>query len=672
MEEEEIPEPSVLDFSLEESLRTCVQNLGQQELPHPTARDLLQEQNVRTLGGTAENKGPADLTTEDPLLDDEIFILVLYPSDDYNAPLLGRKERLQLTPYGSLGSGLDDRGYEAISYTWGTNAYGGLISIDGNDLPIPFNLELALLRIRDDEQERRIWVDAVCINTPNLVERSHRFSKVRQIFQNAETVLIWLGEESENNPGALRFLSSTKTWNMSNEPSDKYLAMMWQSLQEFLMHAYFTRVCVVQEIVVARRIIVLHGTDSLDWTTMREAITIFYRRLVDRKIESEDANAKVSRAISFVSNIDKCSHWIGGHGAYRGTWSPALNLEELVFMFSTTESSDPRNKIHSLLSIAVDVDAWESNERFPEDSRTWEEIQKVFYMSCMKYSQSLDVIFRPWRQHQSSPWLLHQANDSEYTASLIGAPPGESPYSLFRGYTLSSELKSLNVLGDDRIHTSAYLFDEVETVTDAHDTLDVPLPRRWLSKIGRLRGSQFVHNLLPKTIEEDHETIFKLVCFLKDMANDSENDEDYFHNLKYGVPPVTEQHYAFEPNPPDYEPVLDNDFLMHRFTCSVDEDCLEDAVCLERIPKRIDRPVPWNHSDAPDLGIGWGLQLEEGYSNRVCMAFLVGILVSAIMGVVWSIVAKDLQSGFVVASWMVTSEAIMVGAVQLLLIFRAI
>jgi hypothetical protein len=143
-------------------------------------------------------------------------------------------------------------------------------------------------------------------------------------------------------------------------------------------------------------------------------------------------------------------------------------------------------------------------------------------------------------------------------------------------------------------------------------------------------------------------------------------------SLKYGVPPVTEQHYAFEPSPPEYEPVLDNDFLMHRFTCSMDEDCLDDTVCFERIPKRMDRPVPWDHSDAPDLGIGWGLQLEEGYSNRVCIVLLVGVFVSAVIGAIWSIFAKDLQSGFVVASWMVTSEAILVGTVQLLLILRAV
>jgi hypothetical protein len=104
----------------------------------------------------------------------------------------------------------------------------------------------------------------------------------------------------------------------------------------------------------------------------------------------------------------------------------------------------------------------------------------------------------------------------------------------------------------------------------------------------------------------------------------------------------------------------------------MDEDCLDDAVCFERIPKRMDRPVPWDHSDAPDLGIGWGLQLEEGYSNRVCIVLLVGVFVSAVIGAIWSIFAKDVQSGFVVASWMVTSEAILVGTVQLLLILRTV
>jgi hypothetical protein len=135
---------------------------------------------------------------------------------------------------------------------------------------------------------------------------------------------------------------------------------------------------------------------------------------------------------------------------------------------------------------------------------------------------------------------------------------------------------------------------------------------------------------------------------------------------------VTEQHYSLEPNPPGYEPAFDNDFLMHRFTCSVNQECLDDDICFQQFAKHINGPVPQDPSGKPDSNTGWGMQLEEGYSHRVCIVLLVGVVVSAVVGLSWSICVRDLQSGFVIASWIVTSEAVVVGSLQLLLFLRAI
>ena len=44
---------------------------------------------------------------------------------------------------------------------------------------------------------RRIWVNAMCINQADLDERSKQVSRVKNIYQQAFNIVIWLGEGNE-------------------------------------------------------------------------------------------------------------------------------------------------------------------------------------------------------------------------------------------------------------------------------------------------------------------------------------------------------------------------------------------------------------------------------------------------------------------------------------------
>jgi hypothetical protein len=41
---------------------------------------------------------------------------------------------------------------------------------------------------------RTIWIDAICINQQDISERTQQVQFMRCIYENAEQVLIWLGE----------------------------------------------------------------------------------------------------------------------------------------------------------------------------------------------------------------------------------------------------------------------------------------------------------------------------------------------------------------------------------------------------------------------------------------------------------------------------------------------
>ena len=83
--------------------------------------------------------------------------------------------------------------YEALSYTWGDASSQKWVSVNGEPLNIRTNLETALRHLRDEDESRTLWVDAVCINQNDVLERSQQVNRMRYIYAGAQHTVIWLG-----------------------------------------------------------------------------------------------------------------------------------------------------------------------------------------------------------------------------------------------------------------------------------------------------------------------------------------------------------------------------------------------------------------------------------------------------------------------------------------------
>lgn len=115
--------------------------------------------------------------------------------------------------------------YSTLSYTWGdpNDRRSVLMENHGNAtqprlLKIRANLASALRVFREHLQEpwyyadvelqsRMFWIDAVCINEADKHERSQQIMLMRMIYQRANQLLIWLGEEYENSNEAMSIVS---------------------------------------------------------------------------------------------------------------------------------------------------------------------------------------------------------------------------------------------------------------------------------------------------------------------------------------------------------------------------------------------------------------------------------------------------------------------------------
>nr|OQO20961.1 hypothetical protein B0A51_10238 [Rachicladosporium sp. CCFEE 5018] len=109
----------------------------------------------------------------------------------------------------------NDLKYEAVSYAWGTTADEGYVYVQKNDhltvLPIRDNLRTALRHLRDHVDPRELWIDALCIDQGNNVERGLQVHQMHHIFQLADRVIIWLGaagDDSAHALSSLRYLAS--------------------------------------------------------------------------------------------------------------------------------------------------------------------------------------------------------------------------------------------------------------------------------------------------------------------------------------------------------------------------------------------------------------------------------------------------------------------------------
>jgi hypothetical protein len=80
--------------------------------------------------------------------------------------------------------------YDALSYRWDSLHGSRKIIYNGKILLVSKNCKSALRRLH--EEDRYLWVDAICNNQHDIDERKRQVSLMPQIYSNAQCALVWL------------------------------------------------------------------------------------------------------------------------------------------------------------------------------------------------------------------------------------------------------------------------------------------------------------------------------------------------------------------------------------------------------------------------------------------------------------------------------------------------
>jgi hypothetical protein len=68
------------------------------------------------------------------------------------------------------------------------------------------SLHSALWRIREQKLASVLWADAVCINQSNDDEKTNQVRMMQDIYSQADTVIVWLGDSQDTDEAALELI----------------------------------------------------------------------------------------------------------------------------------------------------------------------------------------------------------------------------------------------------------------------------------------------------------------------------------------------------------------------------------------------------------------------------------------------------------------------------------
>ena len=263
--------------------------------------------------------------------DHEIRLLYLLPGSD-EAPL---SCSLRIVSLSKLPV------YEAISYTWGEPIFSASIECSRyGRLPITENLSAALFHLRLADRLRVLWVDAICINQQDLVERSHQVTLMRDTFEGAENVIVWLGEDTGDANDAFGILPA-----IDSSPSIHHVVNLLRSesgkaLRELLGRSWFRRIWIVQELIYARKATITCGNHAMEWGRFLDvAMTI---RRTNHFETAEDKS--VSDTLLALDGMLR--------GRQMRQQRKKDDLETLLYTYRPCLASDPRDKVFALVEMA--------------------------------------------------------------------------------------------------------------------------------------------------------------------------------------------------------------------------------------------------------------------------------------------------------------------------------
>lgn len=252
--------------------------------------------------------------------------------------------------------------FVALSYTWGSPGQSHNIIVNGSLLSIRENLWVALQALRrffsSKSRTRRhrlnrpwrwtdtgisgfplMWIDAICINQSNHLEKNHQVNMMGRIFTAARCVISWLGDEADGSRRVMRAIRATME-------TRQYDFELKQAMDAFVKRPYWRRMWVIQEFVLPQDLVILCGREGAWW----EDLFHFwcdekFARVADGGYR--DFSGKTLQSVGEGG----LPALISVRRSRREELLELFPVHRIMTGFTYGECSDPRDRIYALLAL---------------------------------------------------------------------------------------------------------------------------------------------------------------------------------------------------------------------------------------------------------------------------------------------------------------------------------
>lgn len=267
--------------------------------------------------------------------------------------------------------------YVALSYSWGDGDKAAIaeILVNHQRYTVSHHLAKALYRMKTNNITH-VWIDAICINQCDMIEKSKEVTRMFTIYRTASTVVIWVGQDIDDDEDVQSFVEKVQEFD---QPLDKHRDSLGTSqialsgLEQFLSQGYWSRVWIIQEVAAARKARIFWGPYTIELRSLET--------LMQEHVELIEKHTKVPRYAQTVLSV---------RAACRAQQQP--RLLDILEMTSESKTSHLRDKVYGLLGLAFD---WTIFVREPNYSDHVSENSLCLEMtgSHMTWYSSADIVF---------------------------------------------------------------------------------------------------------------------------------------------------------------------------------------------------------------------------------------------------------------------------------------
>lgn len=369
---------------------------------------------------------------------DDIRILILLPSGDPTTEI-----RCQLI-HKSLKTNPQ---YAALSYTWSNPEPSESIYLAENSkifqIAVGPNLFSALRQFRHTTEWRPLWIDALCINQSDTAERNRQVALMRSIYEKAACVLMWLGEEADDSNLAMNLLSKFGTimtmpddngvetgkksggQTLADVCGEASFNQHWIALRRLFFRPYWSRVWIIQEVLLARLAVMCCGTCNIPWAFV--ASLVVTAPLLPHHIFSP---AALETVLAGYFGLPQSLARI----ATDREEGEAMDLINGLILSRQRRATDTRDHIYGILSVindtGIEPDYSKSMHVLYQDlvHHSIEKVKNLDILSACKRvnleSSSLPTWAPNWSLHVPELWylLLNQRQSCHFQSDGLSAP----------------------------------------------------------------------------------------------------------------------------------------------------------------------------------------------------------------------------------------------------------